>query len=418
MNSIEDRLAAAARAVADVVPDGSAPPLRLPVSPARSRRNLPRLLTPFAAAAAIVAISITTAVVIRAGSGAGRSIAAGVGVGTWTPGPVPRIPAALERTLPRFYLTQWRPTHKKALRTAIAELRTGATIAIRPPQGYQFFDWAAAVGDRTFALAAMQMPPRQPGNEALTFRSQIRLYLVDVDSSNRQVTVTEPHIAAMTNLVALALSPSGSEVAVAQVSNIVSHPVSRIRIYSRTGELLRQWQSPGFASYGYVGEQDFSWASNGDLAFSWESTISGGGAETGVWMLDSNAPSGSLLGHARLAVPQNVPDGFLAAQSFALPKGGTRIATGIQRRRPRPEPAIDVTYEFDQFSASTGKLITKITPDLRFYSDVLWSNESGSEQIVAGSLTPGAQNSVLGVLAGTRFVPFAGSPPLAGGVAF
>ena len=83
MSPIEDRIAAATRAAADTVPDGSAPPLnvlarpRKPLAgrqrPARTRR----LLAPLAAATAVIAVVAVSAAVVSGGSLSAGSLSGG-----------------------------------------------------------------------------------------------------------------------------------------------------------------------------------------------------------------------------------------------------------------------------------------------------------------------------------------------------
>ena len=70
MTSTEERLRAAARAAADTVPPGSAPPLRLPdVQPGRARRDQRhrwvRAMAPLAAATAVAAVVIASLALTR-----------------------------------------------------------------------------------------------------------------------------------------------------------------------------------------------------------------------------------------------------------------------------------------------------------------------------------------------------------------
>ncbi len=156
--STEERLRAAARAAADTVAPGSAPPLRLPDDPAASpqrgswpgRRHWVRALTPLAAAAAVAAAVIASLTLTRgvpAPRGGGQS---------------PARPVALHG-VPRYYVTL--TSTAMPSQAVIGDTATGAVVTtVKPPRPYRTFDFVSgAAGDRTFVLAAQRWWPIASG---------------------------------------------------------------------------------------------------------------------------------------------------------------------------------------------------------------------------------------------------------------
>jgi hypothetical protein len=399
MNSIEDRLAAAARAVADAVPEGSAPPLRLPssvqsaghgLSVAGRRRFLIRILTPTMAAVAVLAV-VATSLAIGRGHDSGA----------------PHSPAtdALLSAVPPYYVTLFAgPT--------VRDTRTGAILAdVHPPTGYAFTEGAAGSDDDSFVLAAFWV--NSPANRPL------ELYLLRYKPREHRVQLTRLKVPAIPHLAGFTLSPNGSEIAVASPGLTES----QIRIYTLSGRLVRQWQHPGWICPGFNPLPCLSWSENGNLAFSWLShnppyvgapRVPDTPGADGIRMLSATAPSGGLIDESRLVVHFKTP----MYSSFVLSSDGTTISADVQVRGPRrpadspvPGPLIN---EYEQFSAATGKLTGQFWPSAQgLIGMVYWSNQSGSNLIVRAPTPRTSRHArwMLGLLSRGRFTPFHGSAP-------
>lgn len=280
MNSTEDRLRAAARAAADTVPPGSAPPLHLPAAPGHRRGHLRRHVTgmpvaaPVAAAVAVAAV-VTLSLVVTSGSsrpGTGHA-PGGPGAASVTPSPTlnptsspppspPPGPAAqaVLASIPPYYvaLTGYSGQQQHAVIRATA---TGAVVATVPlPQPYGTFSWVSAAADgRTFALAAQ--PWRNTGGGTDSSREPTKFFLLRLDAAGHPVrgitllaTLAPLPMPAEPSGVwvdGIAFSPDGTKLAVAAdsfppQSGVVEYPENpKIVVYSVATGSATQWEWPG-----------------------------------------------------------------------------------------------------------------------------------------------------------------------------
>lgn len=272
MTTVEDRIRAATRAEAATL--GEVRPLRLP-SPADDRRDRPgsgartgrarRLRTwvaPVTAAAAVIALAITLITVRDIPNGHGASP---------TAGPVPAIAG-----VPGYYVTLYTPPQPAAAPKApiapcalgqpatgcssgpavellVGDTFTGARVAVvAPPAGSYFSGVVAATDDRTFAADATSMTTGAKTWYLLRIApgtaTPARLTKLPIPALTTSNTAT-------TSIAAIALSGSGSELAVALQQN----QSSELRIYSiATGRLLRSWSTKdpdAFGNDAYYAEQ-------------------------------------------------------------------------------------------------------------------------------------------------------------------
>jgi hypothetical protein len=184
MNSIEERLRAAANAAGETVAPDSAPPLRLPRSPGwrlrgpgrRARAAWPRTLVPLAAAAAVTAV-VAASLAVTGGLSGGRPASSGAqtsepGTGRSHPGAheAPQVLSAADRaalaSVPRFYVALNPGAMGDNDRAQVRATATGAILAtVSAPAPYNTWSWVtAAADDRTFVLAAQEWTPIPPGN--------------------------------------------------------------------------------------------------------------------------------------------------------------------------------------------------------------------------------------------------------------
>ena len=295
MNTLEDRIRAAARAAAGTVADGSAPPLSLP-KPGR-RPGLrgwggrPRWMMPLAAAAAVLVVVAASILVARA-----------VVPGQTVPGAGPPLAAPLPLTadgLPAYFLAipsgdqqagaepgnqnegvgsiPRRLSSHETLRVVATD--TGKTVATATLPGY-VTEIAASRG--AFFAAVVR------GGAATFF--EIRL-----NGGRTATTVTELPIPPDTApLEFMAASPNGSKLA---YSTLVMHgasgDVQNLVVASTTEDSEREWTTPASYSAGSMGQMNFL-ANGRTLAFSWT-----GPSETSpssaLRLLDTAAPGSDLL---------------------------------------------------------------------------------------------------------------------------
>jgi hypothetical protein len=318
MSTVADRTRAAMDAITSQVYD--APPLRLPPPPAPasrwrwraagSRRRWGTWLAPLAAAAAVIAVAISLVAV----------------KGTLNGKPLPPAkPAGAPVSFPDYYLTFSQPVSDETVPVAL-ELRqtlTGKTLfALRPPRGLSFAGITGAADDRTFVADAHRDPygAFNSGGQSRTW------YLVRVTGTGARASLTMtrlpvPATPAGTEILAIALSPDGTKLAVgtAPWTTDTTHSKQALTVYSlATGAVLRTWTTrPGPANRAIMsgggGGADpntgVAWAGNHALAFAgaWQ-TARVARAELAVRVLDVSHPDGDLLGSSRLAT--QVPTEF------------------------------------------------------------------------------------------------------------
>jgi hypothetical protein len=421
MSMTEDRLRAAARAVATTVAERPVPPLdlsrtpgRLPV--ARSRRSrLTTVLAPVTAAAAVLAL-IAALVALSASHSRDSGPSQG----------------SLLAQAPRYYMALV-PIGRNPVGPQKAEIRdtvTGATLAtILPPKPFGTFDSVTgAADDRTFVLSAAKGTSYLSG-------SPTRFILARFNPARGVVVLTTlrvPEVPAGALMTGMALSPSGDELATA----VLTGADVQVSVYSLRTGAVRTWQGTGTIGDGPYDTNSISWSRSGTLAFNWlgNSRFVHGrlqlSSEDGVWLLNTSTPGGDLLADSRLAVRQDQPDGLGLAWDGILAPDGQRIVaatmglTPVSDSPPATPPqtitARPSTFrrtlirgEFEEFSAATGRAVRTL---LRVASPVgtfplVWSNPSGSV-LVVGAPAASGQQPVFGVLSGNGFTPIPGAPPV------
>jgi hypothetical protein len=365
-----------ASAVLSALPDATSPGGGMRRTGPRGR--LARLIAPVAAAIAVIAIA---AIAVAIGTG-------GHPARPYRPGPVASSTEAHDGAVPPYYVYIWAPPSSSSLVTtrfvaAVRDTRTGAVLTIvPPPAGYWFVDAAPGATIDTFLLVASQ------------HSGPSELYLLRFHPSDRATTLTRLPILVPQATDGLAMSPSGTEVAVARDATWTS---SELQIYTLSGRLIRQWHGPGTICE--ASPPCLSWAASGYLAFGW-SNNGANLAVTGLRLIPAAAASGNLLDASRLVVPFKT----LAYSGFVLSGDGATIATEVQLR---PAPG-KIYNSYEEFSTATGKLTGRYWQSSTIYAaTVYWSSWTGSKLIVTAPFprTTASTRWPLGILTGGRFTP-------------
>jgi len=431
MNTTEERLRTAIRETAAEVTAGSTLPLSLPEPSRRVPRPHLRLrggrhpggwrraVAPVAAAASVIAVVAASLAITGTGSTHGQ------GPGTETAA----ARAAALASVPPYYvaLTGYAGRRQHAVVRASA---TGAVLAaITAPKPYSTLTWVSgAADDRTFVLAGQRWWPIRPGKAGLAAENRdgdtrVRFFRLQLSSTGRVAQLTElslPEKPRAAQLAGIALSPDGSELAVALHGSGPSERDPEILGISLATGSQREWVWPGT---GWVGNfkpigEPLSWTADGRmLAFQkWT------GNNAQVRLLDTTAP-GSSLRSARLVVRFSARDGVftLSPVNSMITPDGTKVVVPLARYTLRPDA---MELEIAELSSSTGQAARILDP-WRFrglgaasWQDVLWTNSSGSTLIVeappgtdpAGHWITRAINPVAGVLVGGQFTPLPRAP--------
>lgn len=416
MNTIEERIRAAARAAADTVPPDSVPPLRLPaarLSRFRRGRRDPRpgavwvrRLAPVAAALAVVAVAVSVVTISRS------SHAPVTSTGTAAPGgvrPGPPISTYVRSgQVPPYYVAIHGHPNVSPSYAVVQATVSGKTLAtINPPTADgTIVAVTAAADDRTFVLSVQPRAPRggDQAFEASTF------YMVRLSSSGQPGRLTKLPMSVPTGalVTGLALSPSGRKLAIAvEPNNGKDLNLQEIRIYTLGTGAVRTWKGDGNIGSGPDDPKSVSWtADERTLAFDWNSASSGG-----VGLLNVDAPGSSLLADSRLQArfPAASPYGPTCQNDLIITPDGSALvcgaiqANGVNRGR-------DAVTEFREYSTATGKIVSVFGPWTIARAgylavNVLWSNPSGSLLI---GVIPTTGDGRVGVISGNTFTPLPG----------
>ncbi len=432
MNTIEDRIRAAARAAADTVPPDSVPPLRLPAGrPSRVRRwrrdpgssgaAWPRRLAPAAAALAVVAVAISVVTVSRGGYEPVTS------TGAAAPGPVrpgPPISTYVRSgQVPPYYvaITSHGSPNVNPSYAVVQATLSGETLAtINPPAaGGTIVAVTAAADDRTFVISEQRWAPRG-GNQA--FEAQT-FYTLRLSASGQPGRLTKLAMSVPSGelVTGLALSPSGRRLAIAvQPDNLKKDPkLQEIRIYTLSTGAVRTWRGDGYIDSGPGDAKPMSWtADEQTLAFDWSGVGSGG-----VRLLNVGARGSSLLADSRAQIfaplspaqrsggPSPYPP---ACQAYIVTPDGSSVVCGaiqgIEHISNGTDHGRDAVTEFREYSTATGKIVRVlghwIIPRAgNLVINVLWSNSSGS--LLIGAI-PTTGTGRVGVISGNSFTPLPG----------
>jgi hypothetical protein len=386
MNLTEDQLRAVLRDAGDEIPPDQLRPLNLQslrtsgltAGDRTERWRRSRWLQGLAAAAAVSAVAIAaTAIATGTGGHQGR-----------TPSAVSPGAEAHVHGLPPYYafIGSYFDKHHPArfyFATTVRDTRTGAVLAtVRQPKGYSFDYAAPGAGDDSFLLLAIN----KVGNPA-------GMYLLRFSPATRGTTLTRLPIPVVPYTYVIAMSPNGTEVAVANGSEaaLSGRTPSELQIYTLSGRLLRQWRDLGQICLSL--RHCLSWAASGYLAFTWSNGGTDKAAE-GIRVIRAAAASGSLVRASRLVVPFT-SDPY----NVVLSGDGATIAAAV---------TFADSSAFEVFSAATGKLAGRFWPSpTNNVGSVFWSNLTGSTLLVSAPFPESNERARfrLGTLTGGRFTP-------------
>ena len=201
----------------------------------RRRRRFPAWMAPVAAAAAVIALAISLVTLRTTPS---RPAPASGGVPRYYAALIPQSPQGFQNKL------------------AVGDTFTGARLAtLTPARGNSFAAVTAAADDRTFVVATQPIATGAPDNR-VPARTWYLLRITPGTSS--QVRLTRLPIPDLKgdDVLAVALSGSGRELAVGFIPDYATSPKSpvQLRVYSvTTGKLERAWSTSDQTVFGGPG---------------------------------------------------------------------------------------------------------------------------------------------------------------------
>jgi hypothetical protein len=430
MNLTDELLRSALRETGDEIQPGRVPALDLSVPRARAHASAPvrsprfRWLTAVAAAVAVVAVIAGS--VVLAGTHQGRTSSP-----AFAPAPVSTIPVI--GAVPRYYAALTSVHGDEPICLVIHDSQTGATLATAvPPRHLNYVAVTAAANDMTFVIGAAGLRSASAG----VLPGSMEFLQARFDPASNKITIIRLPIPALPMPDGIAVSPDGSELAVALTANLASgHPSSELRLYSLTTGAFKEWTAP-YALDDASGEQGLSFGPGGILAFDLSPTPqlatvappsklagsrapgrttkkSSGAADAatpyGIWLLNTNAPAGNLLAVGRVAVPEAQPGGYVLQGPFALVDQGTAVVSVLERANA-PHAGVDSRYAV--LSARTGRVTRAFLPSMELDETLWWANPAGT--VLVGTI-PQAQGtsfvvSPLQWISGGRHEPVAGAP--------
>jgi hypothetical protein len=310
------------------------------------------------------------------------------------------------RSVPRYYLALTPISkHSGRLDAVIHSTLTGAAVAtIEPPRPFTTFSEATGAADsRTFILAA-QPRVALTSDPAAFFRARFN----PVTGKVQLTRLAIPEVPGSDLLTGLAITPNGTRLALA----VLSGSEAKVMVYSLASGTVRTWQSQGTIGSDPDDYLAISWGRAGTLAVDWDGVIPG----TGLRLLNTAGPAGSLLGHSRLAVATKQPGGYSFNWDGIIASDGRTLIVPMWRPRPNSKPgASQLEEEFQEFSVATGHMTRALWRVHTSSETVAWSNPSGRILLVVApsrnSTSPGAKD-VIGLLSGDHFTPLPGVPAL------
>jgi hypothetical protein len=374
MNLTDDLLRHALRETASEIPANRVPAIDLTASRAAGHSShhvllsRSRWLTAVAAAAAVAAVIAGSAVLAAGNFGRPRPS---------------RVPPLTFSGQPRFYAVLGAAHGSQPSSLIIRDVRTGATLATaRPPEHWSYVKVTAAANDTTFVIGAVRMQAVSSTLAGLT-----SFFLARFDPARGRLTVRALPIPALTP-TGIALSPDGSALAVALRAGSGDVSASgELRLYSLTTGAVKVWTTSGVVDQS-SGEQGLSWGPHGILAFDWNRSATTDPADEGIWLLNTNAPAGSLMRASQLAARQAQPDGFVLQGAFSLIDNGTAVVSVAERALSTHG---GVHSEYEVLSTSTGQVIRAFLPSAYYDEALWWASPAGN--VLAGYLPQSSARS-------------------------
>jgi hypothetical protein len=451
MITTEDRARAAMQAIGDTVRD--APPIKLapgardlpaaadevqfgghgarrlslrrpggaarPGSRGRDRRWRSKL-APVAAAVAVAAVAIALVTIKDVPNGR---------VASPSPSTTSVSPAGQNVSIPGVpeYYVAWMQADAPYL--VVGDTATGRQVGEVAPLHNVDLEgiYGAAADDRTFVVMGDRLfgPP---------YEGRAVFYLLRIDPGGRTpALLTRVPIAPQPNPAGIAISPDGTELAVAEAGSPAT-----VRIYSiASGKLLRTWSAtvpgvlavePASVSKGsqFTGARVLRWSSDGQqLAFAWNSTA--------IRVLDVSAPDGNLITSssllAAIGTTHTKIGGYTcdASQGWQLIAGGQAVicagsvqpkllSTGVDSGgacTPSPRTVIGFLQESSADQGDVAANLADVEPECPAQAGdtdgayIGWANADGS--VVIGSLIWDGHVR-FGVFRDGRFTPLPALP--------
>ena len=390
MNTIEDRIRAAAQAAAGTVPPDGVPPLRLPPEQTRRRPRAAgrggggpgwagwaRRLTPLAAAVAVVVIVIAVVGIGRTvHSPGGRPPATRSGPGPVLAGP-PISSYVSSGQVPPYYVaitSHGNPNFAPSYAVVKATV-SGKTLATIGPSvaGGTILAVTAAADDRTFVLDEQHWSDDENSSYQTRTFYEFRLSSAGQPGPLTRLPLTVPDGQLLTGL---AMSPDGSKLAITvEPDNDKKEPnLTTVSVYSLATGAVRTWTGNGTIGTSGDDARSLSWTADGrTLAFDWLSAASGPQG-MGVRLLDVDAPGRSLLADSRQVVsavvqaPDPVPSPTAPVSSVptisipAVPVFARPTATATATGRPTVTPSAAYSSSLS-ITVPTCQQDSIITPD-------------------------------------------------------
>jgi hypothetical protein len=363
-------------------------------------------IIPLGAAAVVVALAVTLVTLRQPEASRPSSSTSGTSAAA--------DPAALA-AIPRYYAiaTEGPVSHdeRAAISVTVGDVRTGKTLTtVTLPAVFTLPGTNSAVGvsaaadDRTFVVA------RRNTYGGITY-FQVRI----APGAKQVATVKQLPIpdVALGNLLGLAVSPDGKELAVLSVRG----NGTTLRIYSvETGATLRTWIAPTWQTQqGYgIQQTGVSWTADGrNVAFS-TPVIKGRNQSALVErVINVTAPSGDLASPSKTVF--NAPSNCTSL--LLTPDGGTVVcATPVNYPEYSASPKTTCSGNgpmFVAYSATTGKRLRVLYQYTGACDEgvdtVLWSDASARHVIGEQELfqdNPSAHFDRYGVAAAGKFTKF------------
>jgi serine/threonine protein kinase len=382
----------------------------------RSRSARPAWLRrpkPVAAAASIAAGSIAAviAIVLLTANHPGSGSAPGAS-GTSASSRAAGLAYALGGRVPPYYV--WINYHEPGLVPSDAVVRltaNGATLGtIKPAAAADTIaSVTGAADDRTFILDEHPFGAQSfPRN---TF------YLLHLSTAGRPGPVTRLPITVPsgTGLDGAALSPDGSELAVAVAPNVgkSNSDLLEVKLYSvATGAVLRTWSATGGIGFSEDDPESLSWTSD-KRTLAYLRSTPGNSPQQGIWLLNMSLGGSNLFANSRQVMSVNStysglgcqPDDIITTDGSAVVCPATELL-GTESDRIAKSAYLE-------FSPTTGTVVRTLAKWTQTNAgvlavDVLWSNPSGS--VLIGEI-PNKGDGEVGMITANHFTPLAGLGP-------
>jgi hypothetical protein len=285
---------------------------------------------------------------------------------------------------------------------------TGAVLGtVAPPRPDTFFAWVAAAGDgRTFVLGAS---PRLRRGDVLNQPRPVKLYRLVLGHSGHPGRLIPLPIPTETGISGLGVSPDGSKLA---VSLLPAHGQtgSMIQVFSLATGARREWVWPGPGTLGSVAmpvaSGGLQWAADNQTLMFEVTTRTRTGWPAQLYLLDTAAPSGSLLASStRIPVPStdlgwqhnNAKHRIIGMP--LITGDGTKLVAPFYHQEAPPN---GFGFTITEFSVHTGKPIRVLyqqrTDTEAASTAVWWVNTHGAAMIAV-------RGPVFGVQTPTTFTP-------------